>query len=99
MEAGRRPFFKDAPLYFSSDLASLRFAGTRLHTIQDLRQALEQIERQNPEVIFVEKKLFLRKIPEVYYQYFQSLDVLMRYVGEHYAVAQEGQYLLALKKK
>jgi len=99
MEAGRKPFFYYFPLIESSQMKLAHFRGTYLHTFERMRKTLDQITKAKPQYVFIERKLFNRQIPPQYYQHYQTLEILVDYLAADYAVAEEGQYLVALKRK
>ncbi len=99
MDAGRKPFFYYFPLIESSHLRLASFRGTYLHTHDRMKRTLEQLEAHKPEYVFIEQKLFRRQIPPGYYQLYQTLETLIKYLDEHYAPAEDGLYLMALKRK
>lgn len=99
MDAGRKPFFYYFPLVESAHMRLASFRGTYLHTLDRMKRTLEQLETHKPEYVFIEQKLFRRQIPPGYYQQYQTLETLIRYLDEHYVPAEDGVYLMALKRK
>jgi hypothetical protein len=99
MQAGRRSFFKWVPLIDTMHMGQPQFGGTAMQTSGELQSTLQELEQSKPGRVFVEKKLILGQLPAQYYQYYQSLTVLMLYFRQHYALAAQGQYLLELKRK
>ena len=75
------------------------FRGTYLHTYPRMQKTILQFQEAKPEYVFIEKKLFRRQIPPEYYQYFQTLNILVTYLEENYDPADEGLYLMAVKRK
>ncbi len=99
MDAGRKPFFYYFPLLESQHMRLPQFRGTYLHTVDRMKKTLGQLEGSKPAYVFIERKLFKRQIHPDYYQYYQTLNILVEYLGAHYTVDQEGKYLVALKRK
>lgn len=99
MDAGRKPFFYYFPLIESNHMKLASFRGTYLHTYARMQKTIAQLQEGKPEYIFVEKKLFRRQLPKEYYQYFQTLNILVSYLEENYVAADEGLYLMAVKRK
>jgi hypothetical protein len=99
MEAKRKPFFYYFPIFQSDAMHMLQFRGTYLHTVGRMKKTLEQFETSKPAYVFVEKKLFAGQIPAPYYQHFQTLTILMAYLHEHYDPLEQGEYIVALKRK
>lgn len=97
--SGRKNFFDPFPLMVSAPMANPEFRGLRIVTRAQLNQMVERLRRQSPEYVFIEKKLFERKIHPQFYQYFEGLEAMVSFLGEHYQKDQEGVYLVALKKK
>ena len=98
MEAGRPPFFYYFPLIESQHMRVAQFRGTYLHTFGRMKKTLAQLEEAKPGYVFIERKLFNRQIPPEYYQHFQTLNILVEYLGSHYAIVEDGKYLVALKR-
>jgi len=73
--------------------------GTYLHTKERMDKTLRQMEDRRPEHVFVEKRLFNHTLPEQFYQHFQTISLLMDYLHAHYTVDEQGQYLLALRRR
>ena len=99
MEADRKPFFYSFPMVFSEPMENLDFKGTDIITVDRMQKTLGQLENEKPAYVFIEKKLFLGQLPAAYYQHFQTLTILIRYLSEQYGPYDQGQYLLALKRK
>jgi hypothetical protein len=98
MQAHRKPFFYDAPLVISQRMDANSFGGTSLITPERLAQTINQLAKQSPEYIFVEKKL-LGQWPPEYVQQYPGIIMVLRYTAEHYAPQEEGMYLIAMHKK
>ncbi len=99
MEADRKPFFYYFPMINPEPMENLDFKGTQLFTIDRVRRTLGQLENEKPGLVFIEKKLFSGQLPAAYYQHFQTLTVLVRYLTQNYAPYDQGQFLVALKRK
>jgi hypothetical protein len=78
---------------------SLDFKGTEILTYDRMRMTLESLENKKPEYVFIERKLYAGQLPTAYYQHFQTLTILIRYLAGRYEPYDQGQYLLALKRK
>lgn len=99
IDAKRKPFFYYFPLIESSHMRLAHFRGTYLHTKTRLQKTMDQLEKEKPSYVFIEQKLFRRQIPPQYFEVYQTLDTLVKYLGEHYEPVQDGKYLVALKRK
>ena len=99
MDAKRKPFFYYFPLVESSHMRLASFRGTYLHTKLRLQKTMAQLEDEKPQYVFIEAKLFRRHIPPQYFEVFKTLETLVQYLGEHYEPVEDGQYLVALKRK
>jgi hypothetical protein len=99
MEADRKPFFYYFPMVWSLPMDSLDFKGTEILTYDRMRMTLESLENKKPEYVFIERKLYAGQLPTAYYQHFQTLTILIRYLAGRYEPYDQGQYLLALKRK
>ena len=97
MDAGRKSFFKWVPLIDTVHMSQPQFGGTAIQTSDELQGTLQGLEQAKPERVFVEKKLW--QLPAAYYQYYQSLTVMLQYIQQNYALEAQGQYLLELKRK
>ena len=99
MDADRKPFFYFFPMVWSEPMESLSFQGTEILTFDRMKKTLGSLENEKPVYVFIEKKLFLGQLPAAYYQHYQALTILIRYLAQRYAPYDQGQYLLALKRK
>ena len=99
MQAQRKPFFYFYPIIWAEPMENLEFKGTEILTIGRMQKTLGQLENEKPMYVFIEKKLFLGQLPAAYYQHFQTLTILIRYLAGRYEPYDQGQYLLALKHK
>jgi hypothetical protein len=99
IEADRKPFFYYFPLITSRFMSAQFIGGTYLHTKDRMDKTLRQMEDRRPEHVFVEKRLFNHTLPEQFYQHFQTISLLMDYLHAHYTVDEQGQYLLALRRR
>ncbi len=99
MEADRKPFFYYFPMVWSEPMERLDFVNTEIITYDRMKKTLGQLENEKPPYVFIEKKLFLGQLPAAYYQHFQTLTILIRYLAGSYEPYDHGQYLLALKRK
>ena len=98
MEAKRKPFFYYFPLIYSDRMDIVQFRGTYMWTWGRMRRTLQELETRKPTYVFVEKKLF-SGLPEVYYQHFETLTILMSYFHQNYEPVESGKYLFALKRR
>jgi hypothetical protein len=99
MEAERKPFFYYFPMIYPEPMENLDFKGTEIITYDRMRRTLGQLENEKPQYVFIEKKLFSGQLPVAYYQHYQALTILVRYLIQQYAPYDQGQYLVALKRK
>jgi len=99
IEADRKPFFYYFPLITSRFMSAPFIGGTYLHTKERMDKTLRQMEDRRPQHVFVEKRLFNHTLPEQFYQHFQTISLLMDYLHAHYTVDEQGQYLLALRRR
>lgn len=99
MAADRKPFFYFFPLLTSRSLKMKDFGGMYLYNRERFVRTIEQLETQRPEFIFIERRLFLGEIPRLYYTRYTALTLMVKYLREKYSLSDEGQYLVALKRK
>ena len=99
MEAKRKPFYYYFPLVESIHMRLAGFRGTYLHTRDRMKKTVEQMDREKPAYIFIERKLFKRNIPPEFYELHQTLEMLIKYVDLYYEPSEDGLYLMALKRK
>ena len=99
MEAKRKPFYYYFPLVESNHMRMASFRGTYLHTHARMQKTLDQMETEKPTYVFIEQKLFKRHIRPEYFETFQTLEMLVGYLGEHYQPVEDGLFLVALKRK
>ena len=99
MDAKRKPFFYYFPLLESRPMKLPDFGGAYLFTESRMRRILKQLDDNRPARIFIERKLFLRELPKIYYQHYTALNVFIQYLEQFYEVDTQGEYLLALKRK
>ena len=99
MEANRKPFFYFFPMVYSEPMENLDFKGTEILTFSRMQKTLGQLENEKPTYVFIEKKLYTGQLPAGYYQHFQTLTILIRYLSSRYQPLDQGQYLLVLKRK
>ncbi len=98
MQAGRQPFFYDAPLVSSHRMDEPVFAGTSLLTKARVERTVRQIEVRAPEYIFIEKGLLAPLSPQ-FEAYYPGVAALIKFISASYAPEVQGQYLTALRKK
>ena len=99
MEADRKPFFYFFPMISSRYRDMKDFGNTYLFTQERVQKTFDQLEQQKPKYIFIEKKLYFAKIPRAYYQHYTVLTIFMKYLYANYTVHEQGEYLVALKRK
>lgn len=99
MQAERKPFFYYFPMIYPEPMGNLDFKGTELLTFDRVRKTLAQLDNSRPEYVFIEKKLFSGQLAPAYYQQYQTLTTLIRYLYQRYEPMDQGQYLLVLKRK
>ncbi len=99
IDANRKPFFYYFPLITSRFMSAQLIGGTYVHTRARMIKTLNQLETAKPAYVFVEKRLFNHTLPERFYQYFQTVSLLMDYLHNQYTSYEEGQYLVALKRR
>lgn len=95
-EAGRRPFFRQAPLLVSTALASTNVRGLRVKTKAALSKAMEQLAQDPPAHIFLEKRLL--GLPQDFFSGPTGLAQLINYIRAHYTPIQAGTHYIAWKR-
>jgi hypothetical protein len=75
------------------------FKGTALFSKDRMLKTLEQLEKDPPAYVFVERKIYELQVPSGYEQSLQSWLALKDHLAAHYDPAVYGQYLVALKRK
>jgi hypothetical protein len=99
MEAKRKPYFYYFPVSQSSQMDVLQFRGVHIHTHERMVKTLLALETDKPQIVFVERMLISGELPQVYYQRFETLAILVKYFVDNYEPIEQGKYLLALKRK
>jgi len=98
MQAKRKPFFYYAPLVIAHRLDESGFTGTSVFTQERLTKTLNQIDKQAPEYIFIEKRL-LGQWPKEYVQRYAGIVLVLQYIVQHYTPQEQGMYLIAMQRK
>ena len=91
MQADRSPFFYYTPLVESSLMDDTKARLTYLHTYGRIKQTVEEINRQRPAYIFIEKKMLAQ-------QNQKALTLLLDTVLKQYVPYKQGYYLIAYKR-
>jgi hypothetical protein len=99
MQARRRPFFYTYFMVNSQPRRMRKFPVTVLYTKANLLREINNIEALEPPYIFVEKTYLVSPIPQAYLYDNEDLVDLLRYILNHYQPYQEGEFLVALKRK
>ncbi len=99
MAANRKPLFYYFPFIYSVPFDVMDFHGTEMLTIDRLKRTLQQMQQKRPAYVFVERKLWERRLHPAYYAKYSALTVLMQFLNDLYTPYQNGQYLCALKLK
>ena len=99
MAAARKPFFYYFPFIYSVPFDTMDFHGTEMLTVERLKRTIQQLQEEQPAYVFVERKLFERKLHPLYYQKYTALTILLSYLNEFYTPYQNGRFLCALKLK
>ena len=98
-KADRKPFFYYFPLLNSHPMRMRNFVVTTIFSYTQLARCLKQLEDQKPPYVFMEKVFLTSQVPLWYGQQFEDLIALIRYVLAYYEPAEEGKYLVAMKRK
>jgi len=96
MQADRRPFFYYFPLVESEQMQGEKLRGIYLHTYARLGRTLRQLDRQRPQHVFIQKRLFDGKQARDYEDSHEGFKILMTFIRERYRYQSEGPYLAAL---
>jgi hypothetical protein len=99
MQAKRRPYFYYFPLVISHPMRARNFVNTSIYTTDQLQRVFTDLENKKPPYIFMEKIFFTTDVPRYFYDYYPSFMLLRDYVLRNYSKAEQGQYLVALKRK
>ncbi len=99
MEADRRPFLYYFPLFESKNPARKEFGGMYLFTNQRLKRTIHQLNIEKPKHVFIEKKIYMGKLPAIYYRNYESLTVILADLYSNYDQVQEGENIIALQRK
>jgi hypothetical protein len=98
-KADRKPFFYHFPLIRSRMLTGRNFMETTIFSYAQLQRALDQLDKQKPPYIFMERIFLTPQVPRAYFYDFGELIVFVRYVLANYEPAEVGKYLVAMKRK
>jgi hypothetical protein len=99
MQANRKPFFYYLPIINSRPLWMRNFVVTGMYTVDHLKKTISQLEEAKPPYIFMERILLTPNVPQAYFYDSPGLFELLNYISERYEPAENGQYLVALKRK
>lgn len=99
MQAGRRPFFYIFELVNSRPRRMRIFVVTHLYTFDNLQRTIDQLEKEKPPYVFLERIFLTPEFPQAYVYDSQDLVMLLSYVLQHYEVYKNGEFLAALKRK
>ncbi len=99
MQSHRRPFFYFCPLTNARPLRMRIFITTHLFTKQRLQKTIAQLEEEKPPYLFMERIFLTPQVPQAYF--WDSVDFmnLLAYVLKHYEPYQNGEYLVAMKRR
>ncbi len=98
MQANRAPFFYHIPLVSSQPMRLRYIPADASHSPTFLQDTLNQMEQGKPEYIFVERVMLTDPLPEAVRKNNPSITAILDYIKQHYTPAQQGQYLVALKR-
>ena len=99
MQAKRRPFFFIFPLLASRAMQGHSLPDDMIYTRSDLTRTINDLEKEKPEYVFMEKMMDQDNIPVAYNESQPGLMALLHYVKINYSPYREGYYLKAFKRK
>ncbi len=95
----RKPFFYYFPLLNSHPMRMRNFVVTTIFSYPQLTRCLQELEREKPPYIFMERVFLTPQVPMWYGEQFEDLIGLIRYVLNYYEPAETGKFLVAMKRK
>ncbi len=99
MQANRRPFFYYFPLVDSRPMRMRMLDMTAIWTQGRLQKTLDELRTRLPQYIFMEKILLATSVPAQYQFLYPDLLVILNYIQMNYTTAEEGHWLVAMKRK
>ncbi len=99
MQAKRKPFFYYCPIVNSRPLRMRNFVVTAMYTTDHLKKTLGQLEKDRPAYVFLERILLTPQVPQAYFYDSPGLFELLNYIFLNYEAVENGQYLVALRRK
>ena len=98
MEAKRRPLFFFFPVVSSRGMYARTFPSTNLHTKTMMNRTIDDLKRNNPTFVFLEKVMLARELPASYPRTHEALLTILDYVKMHYHIYAKGHFLVALQR-
>jgi hypothetical protein len=98
MQANRKTFFYYFPLIISRPMTMRSFEVCSIYTTDQLAKTIDKFERVKPPYVFMERIYMVNEVPKAFLFEYPSLIPLINYVRTHYALAAQGEYLVALKR-
>jgi len=98
MQAKRKPFFYYFPLLISRPMSMRSFPACSIYTTDQLAKTIGKFEETKPPYVFMERIFMVNEVPRAFLFRYPSLIPLINYVRTHYAMASQGEYLVALKR-
>lgn len=99
IQARRAPFFYHFPLISSRPMTFRAFPGDAAHTPAYLPDTFRALDERRPEYVFMEKIFLQDTIPASYRENKFRVLAVIAYIKAHYQPFEQGQYLVAMKRK
>ena len=97
MQADRRQFFYYSPILIARPMHMRNFPNSTMYSLIHEKRTMKQLEDFKPEYIFMEK-IYLEAFGFKNFKDASLVD-LLNYVFTNYTPANQGQYLVAMKRK
>ncbi len=98
-KAQRKPLFYYFPLLNSHPMRMRNFVVTTIFSYPQLSQSIDQLNAAMPPYIFMEKVFLTEQVHPWYFEQFEDLIALIRWIKYYYTPVEQGKYLVAMKRK
>ncbi len=98
ISANRKPFFYYSPLLQNAPANTPNFYAMNLFTKTRFEQTLNELKKARPQYVFMEKKIYERKIREHAPYMFEPMFLLQERYFNNYTLITAGKHLLVLRK-
>ncbi len=98
-KAKRKPLFYFFPLLNSHPMRMRNFVVTTVFSYPQIERIISQLDQAKPKYIFMEAVFLTEQVHPWYFEEFEDLIRVIRYVKYYYTPVSQGKYLVAMKRK